>query len=655
MRFRQVHLDFHTSEKIGGIGERFDKEQFQAALKEGHVDSVTVFAKCHHGWAYFPSETNQMHPNLKFDLLGAQIEAAHEIGVKTPVYLSAGVDFKELKNHPDWIERLCDGSTGNVDSFTTPYFHRLCFNSPYLGVLLSQIKEVCEKYDADGIFLDIVNISKCCCPYCLKKLFERGKRADDEQAILELGEETYKNYLRRVRETIDSVKPGLPVFHNGGHIRHGRRELAYANTHLELESLPTGGWGYDHFPLSAAYAETLGAEYLGMTGKFHGTWGEFGGFKHKNALRYEVSLAAAFGAKSSIGDQLAPSGEMDILTYKNIGFAYSELEKKEPWLVNSCGVADIALLSNEAVSNLEIVDAEEARNCPAMEGAVRILLEGNFLFHVIDCEADFTAYKVIILADSVALPPEVVKRLQCFVASGGKILASGASAVKDGKMLFDFGVKYIGKCNYEPDYMRPEFEADDVYETDFVMRGGSEVVENIDGQVYAKHIKPYFNRSFEHFCSHQHTPSSGEENGSGIVEGKDGIYICWNIFSDYRKNGMLICKRAVCFALDRLLGDRKTLTTSLPPQGVVTLRKQEKMSRYILHLLHAVPTVRGTDTQIIEEICPLSDVKVCVMLTSVKRIYLAPQNREIDFKVSGQCIEFNVKKLDCHQMVVIDR
>ena len=41
----------------------------------------------------------------------------------------------------------------------------------------------------------------------------------------------------------------------------------------------------------------LGMEYLGMTGKFHSTWGEFGGFKHPNALRAEVSLAAANGAK----------------------------------------------------------------------------------------------------------------------------------------------------------------------------------------------------------------------------------------------------------------------------------------------------------------------------------------------------------------------
>ena len=31
MNYRQVHLDFHTSEKIPGIGEKFSKEQFQNA------------------------------------------------------------------------------------------------------------------------------------------------------------------------------------------------------------------------------------------------------------------------------------------------------------------------------------------------------------------------------------------------------------------------------------------------------------------------------------------------------------------------------------------------------------------------------------------------------------------------------------------------
>ncbi|MBD2867106.1 hypothetical protein IDH41_00845 [Paenibacillus sp. IB182493] len=87
MRFRQVHLDFHTSEHINGIGRNFSKEQFQDMLKLGHVNSITIFSKCHHGWAYHPSEANEIHPGLTFDLLGAIIEAAHEIGVKTYAFI----------------------------------------------------------------------------------------------------------------------------------------------------------------------------------------------------------------------------------------------------------------------------------------------------------------------------------------------------------------------------------------------------------------------------------------------------------------------------------------------------------------------------------------------------------------------------------------
>ena len=89
---RQVHLDFHTSEHVPGIGSKFDRKQFQACLQKGHVNSITVFAKCHHGWAYFPSETNKIHPHLDFDLLGEMLSACAEIGVQAPVYISAGLD-----------------------------------------------------------------------------------------------------------------------------------------------------------------------------------------------------------------------------------------------------------------------------------------------------------------------------------------------------------------------------------------------------------------------------------------------------------------------------------------------------------------------------------------------------------------------------------
>ena len=43
LRKRQVHLDFHTSEFVT-VGDKFNKEQFQSALKAGHIDSITVFS-----------------------------------------------------------------------------------------------------------------------------------------------------------------------------------------------------------------------------------------------------------------------------------------------------------------------------------------------------------------------------------------------------------------------------------------------------------------------------------------------------------------------------------------------------------------------------------------------------------------------------------
>ena len=654
MKFRQVHLDFHTSEKIGGIGSRFDKAQFQKALKVGHVNSITLFSKCHHGWSYHPTKVNVMHPGLEFDLLGAQIAAAKEIGVRTPVYISAGLDEKYVRSHP---EHRSEEQSHRFDNFEGAWYNLICMNTPYLDVLLSEIREVLENYDADGIFLDIVGVRPCCCPACLKDIMARGKNPNDRDAIIEQAEIVYKNYLRRVREAIDSVKPGLPVFHNGGHIRLGRRDLALANSHIEIESLPTGGWGYDHFPLAAKYVQNLNVDYLGMTGKFHTSWGEFGGFKHPNALRYEVALSAAMGAKCSIGDQLAPDGEADLSTYELIGAGYSELERIEEWCEGAAQIADVALFTREAFDNMVAEDGEGERSAPngAMvaasdSGASRILLEGKYLFSVIDIDCDFSLYKVIVLPDGIRYSKRLYDKLDAFVKAGGKILASGDSAIKDGRFLFDFGAEYVGESEFTPSYVRL---ADDKNASDYIMYTPHHVARATDGEVLAHSVKSYFNRGGAFFCSHKHTPSSKEIEGAGITVGREGAYIAWNVFDDYAKNGELIAKRLVHKALDALLGDEKTLKTNLGSMGVTTLTRQP--DRYVAHLLYAVPTKRGKDIEIIEDIYPVYNVTLDVKLPrDVKRVYLAPSGEEVPFTREGGRVKVEGITVDCHQMVIFD-
>ncbi len=650
LSFRQVHLDFHTSELINGIGEKFDKKQFQEMLKLGHVSSITVFSKCHHGWAYHPSVANEMHPGLKFDLLKAQIEAAHEIGVKTPVYLSAGVDEKIAVSHPEW-KTIVKDPEGNfvIDDPFKVCFHELCLNTPYLDYLLAQIKEVCERYAADGIFLDIVGEKECYCPACMAEMLRRGWDPEDRNNARKLATEVYANYTRRVRETIDSVKPGLPVFHNGGHIIVGRRDLAFANTHLEMESLPTGGWGYDHFPMSVAYCRGFGLEILGMTGKFHTAWGEFGGFKHKNALRYEVALSMANGAKCSIGDQLHPSGEMSRATYALIGAAYQEAEAKEAWCDDVDAVTDVGILSVEGFTK-ERVHPDNI----ATEGATRMLLEGHYLFDILDMESDFTKYKVIILPDKIPMTQALQAKLDAFVARGGKLLATGDSGIADGRMVYDLGCRYEGPSAYQPAYLVPETPLANMDPGTYVIyQAGHKVTAT--GQELAKREAPYFNRGIGHFCSHQHTPNSGVTEGSGVTVGPHGAYISWSVFTEYAEMASLILRDMVCATLEILLGSDKTLSVTLPAQGVTTLMDQKSRHRFVHHLLYASPVKRGQGIEVIEDILPVYDIQVTVKPgKAIQKVYLAPQMTEIPFTVQDGAVTYTVDKIENHQMVVLE-
>ncbi|MBQ9860536.1 MAG: beta-galactosidase trimerization domain-containing protein [Clostridia bacterium] len=645
MAFRQVHLDFHTSEKIPDIGSRFDKAQFQEALRVGHVNSITVFSKCHHGYTYHPTEAGVMHPGLSFDLLGAQLEACREIGVNAPVYLSAGHDERYTRLHPEELLKL-HPDTGH--DFLKPAFRHVCLGGPYLEVLAAQVEEVMQRYHPSGIFFDICSVMPCYCNNCLAKMEAAGLDPTDIYDVLKQGEITYANFTRRMEKAVRRLDKDTTIFYNGGHILRGRRDMAHRNTHLELESLPTGGWGYDHFPLSAAYARTIDMEYLGMTGKFHKGWGEFGGFKHPNALRYEVALSAAQGAKCSIGDQMHPSGEMDMATYRLIGQAYAELEQKEPWLTDSRGVADIAILSSESVT--------AGHNAIADTGAARILLEGKYLFDVVDTQATFSAYKLLILPDVIRVDESLCGRLQAYVAAGGKLLVSGRSGLwaERDSFALDLGVTYEGEHEHNPTYYRPLFDTLNGT-TNYVQYAPAYTVKAVKGEVLAQVVPPYFNRTYAHFCSHHHAPAAPDGWRDGVVLTENTAYIAWDIFEEYGKVGAYHVKELVCYLIEQLVGEEKTLTVGLPDRGVVTLREQPAHNRYIAHLLFAHTTLRGERVEVIEDVVPLYHVPLAVRLPEKPtKVYLAPTGEKIPFTYESGILRTEIEQVYIHQMVIID-
>jgi hypothetical protein len=499
------------------------------------------------------------------------------------------------------------------------------------------------------------------------RLLEEKKNPLDPQMIRDIGERVYAEYGRRIREARDELSPESTIFHNGGHIPRGRRDLIDFNSHIEIESLPTGGWGYDHFPVSARYASRLGKEFLGMTGKFHTTWGEFGGFKHPNALRYETALCLAHGAKISVGDQMHPAGFLDPVTYELIGSAYREVEEKEAWCEGVEPVADIAILSHEAVQT-HLNEGQSPKNNPYDTGAARMFLEAQLLFDVIDTEEQFGRYKVVVLPDAVRLDDTLKQKLELFVEGGGRILATGESGLAVGADAFalNFGVRWVSKSRFRPDYLRPRFERAGLSpQSSYVMYGEGELVELLDGEALADREEPYFNREVFHFCSHQHTPSARKVASPAVVSGPAGVYIGWKVFRDYVEKGSYLTRELVLHALETLLPE-PSLRCSLPSKGIATLMNQGSEQRLVAHLLYASPILRGSDpnpggggaarlVQVIEDIVPLSEVELEVKTErAVKRVYLAPEGDELEMRRNGAYTAVTVPRLDCHQMVVFD-
>lgn len=666
--FRQVHLDFHTSPHVPGIGAGFDKARWQETLREARVNSITLFSKCHHGWSYHPTQAGKMHPHLSFDLLRAQYDACKEIGVAAPIYLSAGVDNVAGEDHPEWREIDAEGTySGWVKSPLKPGFLMMDFLSPYLDLLCAQIEEVARLFpDCDGIFLDIISQSPGCSRWRMEYMAAEGLDAESPEDREKAAEAALTRYFERTTAAAKIANPDMPIFHNSGHIPRGRRDVLKFFSHLELESLPTGGWGYDHFPMSAKYAVNLGLDFLGMTGKFHTTWGEFGGQKHPNALRYECAAMLAFNAKCSIGDQLHPGGELDATTYRNIGGAYREVEAKEAWCAGARPVSDIGVLSSEAENHTHRQSAPD-------EGATRALLEGHFLFELIDREMDFSRFRLIILPDDIRIDETLKSRLDAYVASGGRLLLTGESGLwKDrAAFAFDVGADYAGPSEFSPDFLLPEpaFRADFI-STPVVMYLRSQRIKATTGTALGQVYDPYFNRTFRHFCSHQHAPFREEASGFACGVRQGGIvYLAHPVFSLYRTYGAVVYREYVNRVIASLLGHEITVQTSLPSTARVALNRQDSAKRHVLHLLFANTINRGGTMdlsggtvsgsgliiEVIEELLPLRDTRIVLRhMPSLKSVTLEPGGREIPFTQADGAVEFAVEEFTCHQIVALN-
>lgn len=99
---------------------------------------------------------------------------------------------------------------------------------------------------------------------------------------------------------------------------------------MRYRHLPSGEWGYLHFPLLVNFHNRFNAPLVGMNGKFHLSWGDHGSLKNQQALEFEAFRMIANGCMVCVGDQLHPRGQMNHSASKRLGKVYETIEHLEP-------------------------------------------------------------------------------------------------------------------------------------------------------------------------------------------------------------------------------------------------------------------------------------------------------------------------------------
>ncbi|MCX7799711.1 MAG: beta-galactosidase trimerization domain-containing protein [Fimbriimonadales bacterium] len=609
----QVHLDFHTSEQLADVGSDFDPREFAETLSRAGVRSVNVFAKCHHGWLYYDTALPWRHPGLRRNLLMEQVRALHAVGIRCPVYVSVGWDELQARLHPEWLEVHDDGRRDGPPPLQ-PGWHKLDFASPYIGVVEEQVRDLLATLGAecDGLWFDILYVGGVHGPWSLARFDDLGWDPADPHRQAAFRSLLLDECCHRLTSCVRELAPDVPVFHNSGHIGPSVRSRLEAMTHLELESLPTGGWGYDHFPIVARYARTLGKPFLGMTGKFLEMWGHFQSYKPVAALEFECLQSLALGGACCIGDQLHPRGRLDEETYRRIGAAFRTVERYEPFIEGSERVVEAAVLHPELW--------DRASRLPdAAVGAVRMLGEGSVQFDFIDEQADLSGYRVVVLPEGSVLSGPFAERLAGFLRSGGALLTMGAMPGCLGQWP-EAPCDVVGSSSYSPDYL--EFGEDlGGPRTVVAYDPGVELRPREGADPLAWTVRPYFNRTWRSFCSHAHTPPEGSRLGPAVVRRGAWIHFSHPLLGLYARHPMVEYRELLLRSLD-LVAPGRAVRHEGPRSIRAHLRRQGE--RWLLHVLHYLPEKRGATLEVVEDPLPIHRVRFTARVPARRVEWVGP-------------------------------
>jgi hypothetical protein len=696
-RLRRLVFDMHLPDltipgqsgghlrELGDVATRFDPEALLELFVHARVNSVLFWAKCQYGNFYYDTALGHKHSGLgELDLLGRVLDLAHQRDMVVLAYYSNVWDVSVARVHPEWMMRDAEGNA------SYERWPRVCLNTPYRELVQAHLRELLSRYAVDGLWMDMLHVLPCYCPQCEAQYRERfGRpmpRHKEGRAWLDLVHFQYEvlgEYIGQARTLVKSLRPDAVFMFNyfGSPYAPPSNGLDATGLLCLSDCGTTEGyteWHGVQFPSYAARlmrAATHDRPYEVLTSRFIRTW-DFT-IRPLEQMKFEAFSVVANGGAVGLDDSPYHDGRAEPEVYRRLAEVYSEIEAREPWLLNSeplyyaglyhsLKTREVAEMFGEATHDGEgggfYGFYPEQLEAPAdvvlsTQGAFKVMIEGHlptqFIYDQGLTAEELGRFRVIYMPNVAAVSEDEAELLRMYVKEGGGLVATGATSLYDewGEQRQNFlladilGVDFVRRGPFSFNYLQPlpgalGNELGDAPLAHY--RPMQEVHLNRLADVVATLTEPIVETGGEVYY-HNNQPAPYRRTDvpavamSQVGQGRV-VYISGEPELNYAVLGHAPYRRLIVRALTWAAGERPGIVPHAPLNTEVAFRRLN--GNVILHFLtcwlqKGVAFQARRTAESIEETFPVYDVRVDVPRTVCSAV-LVPAGQRLAVQREGE-------------------
>lgn len=680
--YRRSLVDMHIDDWDERFLYLFDPKEYVEMQKLARVQTVIFYASSNVGICYYPSKVGHMHKGIKGrDILKEVIDLSHKEGMSVVVYYNIWHKWA-YDTHPDW--RLVTPKGEGTREYMR--YGVCCINSPFREFVITQVEELCKNYKFEGLWFDMIGLTTVCyCPYCRKRyLIETGKEIP---RIINWENPEWVRFQRKREEwlvefgsslisTGKKINPDLTIVLQGAHWQNGWIDgltLPFFRIQDYVSGDFYGGALEESFVCKLFYSITPNKPFEYMTSRCP-TLLDHTTMKSKELLRAQMYSVLANNGAFCFIDAIDPEGTLNRDFYARMGELFKEIEQYEKYLDNNSKFCqDVGIyLSFESLINPEDNGKRTSeithKRSPHLEAAVNVaktLLNAHIPFGVITKEnlKNISDYQILILPSLLMIDEEEMNAFRRFVESGGSIYASGVtslltkSGIKQEDFLLSdlFGVSYLGETKENLTYITPKKDFEDIFmgyssRYPLTLFSTQLKVKKIkeDAKILATITLPYTDpKDISRFASANSNPPGIPTEFPSILlnqYGKGTVIYSAGVLEIMKEDE----HRSIFVNLIKLISKKPFFFEVDAPKSVeVTLFNQEGKGRYLINLLNYQPELPNI---------PVIDIKMKIRLDgkSPQRLMLLPEEKELDFKIRDDYIEFIIPRLETFLMLCLE-